>query len=331
MARPAATCRVSVVTPLYNTVSYLEECIRSVLAQTHENFEYILVDNCSTDGSGELAASYAARDARIRLIRTPALLPQVENYNFALRQIDAHSTFCKIVQADDWIYPRCLEAMIDVGLRDPRIGIVSSYYLKGTQLCGSGIEAHETHLSGRELARRQLLEDRFFLGSPTAVMYRADIVRQRQPFYATGRYHEDTEAGYEILREHDFAFVHDTLSFLRVDAASQMGRRASYAAHLVDRLVIVERYGRDFLDPMEFSTVRVAAWSQFNEFLGEAVLHRRERAFWQYQSRGLATVGAKIPWLRVIAAAVRQGVALAASPRRVSAALASRVRARRNR
>ena len=49
---------ISVVTPFYNTAPYLAQCIESVLAQTHRNFEYVLVDNQSTDGSAEIAASY---------------------------------------------------------------------------------------------------------------------------------------------------------------------------------------------------------------------------------------------------------------------------------
>jgi len=46
---------VSVVTPFYNTQAFLPECIESVLRQSYENWEYLLVDNCSTDGSGEIA------------------------------------------------------------------------------------------------------------------------------------------------------------------------------------------------------------------------------------------------------------------------------------
>ena len=46
---------VSVVTPFYNTADYLGECIESVLRQTYENWGYVLVDNCSTDGLSEIA------------------------------------------------------------------------------------------------------------------------------------------------------------------------------------------------------------------------------------------------------------------------------------
>jgi cellulose synthase/poly-beta-1,6-N-acetylglucosamine synthase-like glycosyltransferase len=68
---------VSVVTPFHNTVGYLEQCIKSVLSQSHGAFEYLLCDNCSTDGSTEIAERYAARDSRIRFMRFEELLPQV--------------------------------------------------------------------------------------------------------------------------------------------------------------------------------------------------------------------------------------------------------------
>ena len=75
---------VSVVTPFYNTVDYLAACIRSVLGQTYPNFEYLLVNNCSTDGSLEVAERFAAVDKRIRLITNSHHLPQLPNYNAAL-------------------------------------------------------------------------------------------------------------------------------------------------------------------------------------------------------------------------------------------------------
>src|SRR5258705_8030198 len=105
---------VSVVTPFHNTAPYLAQCIESVLAQTYSNFEYILADNCSTDASREIAASYARQDSRIRLIPYRELVPQVPNYNRALREISPNSRYCKIVQADDSIFRDCLISMVQV-------------------------------------------------------------------------------------------------------------------------------------------------------------------------------------------------------------------------
>src|ERR1044071_7298806 len=105
---------VSVVTPVYNNAAHFEECIESVLAQTYRNWEYTIVDNCSTDGSGEIARRYAARDSRIRVVRNDQFLRVMANHNRALRAISPDSKYCKMVFADDWIFPECLERMVAV-------------------------------------------------------------------------------------------------------------------------------------------------------------------------------------------------------------------------
>ena len=61
---------VSVVVPVYDVEAYLPACLDSALAQTHRNLEIVVVDDGSPDSSGELAEGYAARDARLRVVRT---------------------------------------------------------------------------------------------------------------------------------------------------------------------------------------------------------------------------------------------------------------------
>src|SRR5271167_4723106 len=95
---------VSVVTPFHNTKDYLAECIESVLRQTYCNWEYILVNNCSTDRSVEIAEHYVRlHPDRLRLEHNAVFVSQVQNYNQALRLISARSKYCKFVQADDFI------------------------------------------------------------------------------------------------------------------------------------------------------------------------------------------------------------------------------------
>src|SRR5688572_13422291 len=96
---------VSIVTPVYNEEQYLAECIESVLSQTYRNWDYTIVDNCSTDASLAIAQRYAAADARIRVIRNAQFLTALQNCNAALRQISPGSKYCKVVLGDDWIYP----------------------------------------------------------------------------------------------------------------------------------------------------------------------------------------------------------------------------------
>lgn len=102
---------VSVVTPFYNTREYLAECIESVLRQTFTNWEYILVNNCSTDGSEEIVQSYVDQfPDRVRLVHNQSFLSHLANYNFALSLVSPNSKYCKMVQADDWIFQNACKA-----------------------------------------------------------------------------------------------------------------------------------------------------------------------------------------------------------------------------
>src|SRR6266498_2637585 len=118
---------VSVVTPFYNTDDHLAGAIESVLAQTYRNFEYVLVNNCSTDRSVEIAERYAAKDSRIRLVHNVDFVPMLRNYNQALRRISPEAQYLKVVQADDAVFPRCLEEMVAIAVAHPTVGVVSSY------------------------------------------------------------------------------------------------------------------------------------------------------------------------------------------------------------
>src|ERR1700758_4880882 len=182
-ATPAIRPLVSVVTPFYNTARYLVQCIESVLTQSYPNFEYILMDNCSTDGSAEIAESYARRDARIRLIRCTEFVPQLQNYNRALAEISDASQYCKIVQADDHIFPECLELMVQSFEQSKSIGLVSSYWLHGDVIAGCGYPYPTPMLPGRECGRWSLRTGIYAFGSQTTVMYRSSLVRQQDPFY----------------------------------------------------------------------------------------------------------------------------------------------------
>ena len=61
---------ISVIIPVYQTKEYLSKCVRSVLNQEYRNLEVILVDDGSTDGSGEMCDQFANNDARIKVIHS---------------------------------------------------------------------------------------------------------------------------------------------------------------------------------------------------------------------------------------------------------------------
>ena len=93
---------ISVIVPVYNVERYLTRCIDSILAQTYQNFELILVDDGSTDGSGTLCDSYMKKDSRIKVIhKKNGGLSDARNSG-----IDAaEGEFLSFIDSDDWVRP----------------------------------------------------------------------------------------------------------------------------------------------------------------------------------------------------------------------------------
>ncbi len=295
---------VTVLTPFYNTADYIAECIESVLAQTYSNFEYILVDNQSTDGSADIVRRYAARDPRIRLERTDTFFTQLQNYNAALRRISPASRYTKIVQADDTIFPRCLEDMVAIAEANPSVGVVASYRMTGVSVWPRGLPHTKVVMSGREACRLCLIDERSLFGSQTTTLLRSDIVRARDPFYDDRRVFADSDVIYEVLTGSDFAFVHQVLSFTRMENDSTWGRTQSYQPMLLDRLIRLKSYGRTFLTPEEYEQYAGAHERAYRTFLARAWLGRREPAFWEFHRKGLATIGEDIRRGELMRAAV---------------------------
>ena len=286
---------VSVVTPFYNTADYLRECIESVLSQTYSNFEYILVDNQSTDGSATIAAEYAAKDKRVRVVRNEKFVGQVPNYNGALLHVASDAQYVKMVQADDCIFPECLERMVAVGEANPTAAIISSYYLTGSHICGSGIDWPVECIPGKTASRLHLLHGTFLFGTPTTLMYRADLVRSRRPFYSETSLHEDTELCHEVLAHSDLGFVHQVLSFNRVGNSGILTSVESFNWQLLDFYITLQKCGRFSLTPQELEDRLRTVRTEYRRLLGESTLFGRSGDFWAYHEKGLMTVGEKLP------------------------------------
>lgn len=305
---------VCVLTPFYNTAPYLTQCIESVLCQSYHNFEYVLVDNCSTDGSAAIAARYAAADPRIRIVNNIRFLGQVQNYNHAMRQISRESRYCKMVQADDWIFPNCLREMVAVAEARPSIGIVGALTLLQTTVYLDGLPYPSTFMPGRDVCRRFLLEGLYVFGSPTATLLRADLVRARDPFYDEESPVEDVDICFELLQQADFGFVHQVLTFTRRDNDSIMSGIKSFKGLLLAEMMAIEKYGSRFLSPEEHARRRRETTRRYYAMLGEAVLRRKPRAFWQFHKRGLRSAGRRLSLTRVAAHALLEAVKLGLNP-----------------
>jgi glycosyltransferase involved in cell wall biosynthesis len=298
-----STPLVSVVTPFYNTAEYLPECIESVLGQTYENWEYTLINNCSTDGSAEIAASYAARfPDKIRVVHTSSFLSQVQNYNFALACISCESKYCKMVQADDLIFPDCIRSMVEAAEANPSAGIVAAYELQGEKVRLDGLPYGRSLFKGRDVCRLYFLKGIYLFGTPTSLLMRSEPVRSRNPFFEE-RYapFEDGDACLDVLRTWDFAFVHQVLTYTRLDNGGMSARLWSFGAESFVRLARLVAHGRNYLSQEEYRECLKRAEREYFLPLTKAAcaLHGESREFWEFHRRGLASFNYSFDWKRL--------------------------------
>lgn len=118
---------VSVILPVYNGERYVAGAIESILAQTHQNFEFLIVDDGSTDRTPEIIAAYAERDARIVPIRQENQ-GQAAALNVGLRR--ATSDWVALIDADDPSYPHRLERQLAVVHANPRLRVLGTYAIE---------------------------------------------------------------------------------------------------------------------------------------------------------------------------------------------------------
>ena len=207
---------VSVVTPVYNGGQFLAECIESVLRQSYDNWSMLIVDNVSTDETPEIAARYASRESRIRHIRCDEFLAEAtDSINRAIGMTDPESDWSKVVLADDWIYPECLERMLAVANGHDRVGIVSAYQRWGDRVHLTHLRYDKDVVDGRYALARTILYDENVTGNPTALMFRTAIVLGGDSFYDLRLKHADSDAACRTLVDHDLGFVHQVLTYAR--------------------------------------------------------------------------------------------------------------------
>jgi glycosyltransferase involved in cell wall biosynthesis len=291
---------VSIVTPAYNEEMYLSECIKSVQAQTYSNWDYTIVNNCSTDRTLAIAQEYAARDCRIRVITNNTFVPAIANINSAFRQISPDSKYCKMVLADDWMYPNCLECMVNLMEEHASVGIVGAYGMQERCVLWTGLPYPSTVVSGREICRQRLLGGPYVFGSPTSVLFRSELVRNRDPFYDESNVQSDSEACFELLKNCDFGFVHQILTFSRdhrpgsrLDTSRKLN---TAAAGILHELLT---HGPFYLAPDEYSSCLEATMSKYYDFLGANLLRRRPSEFWDYHKRKLQEEGIEFRYSRL--------------------------------
>jgi len=102
--------KVSILIPVFNRHEYIAQCIQSALDQTFTDFEVVIVDNASDDGTWEICQQFAAADKRVRIFRNESNIGPVRNWRRCAQE--AKGEYSKILFSDDCLEPDCLREMV---------------------------------------------------------------------------------------------------------------------------------------------------------------------------------------------------------------------------
>ena len=233
---------VSVCIPAYNNAGYIKDTIDSILNQTYQNIELIIVDDCSTDNTAGVIE--AIGDSRIKLYRNEKNLGMTGNWNHCLEL--ATGEFVKLVCADDMIDQNAIEKEAKAMMDNPTASLVESdtrlVDINGKKT-GAFKRYHKSGLvDGKKLAKKALLIKDFY-GAPVNNLIRKSALEQTGGFDDTFTYILDFDLWVSLSCAGDVYIIHELLNSFRIRNDSNTGvligeKRDVYVAehrHLIEK------------------------------------------------------------------------------------------------
>ena len=302
---------ISVIVPVYKVEDYLGRCVDSLLNQTYENLEIILVDDGSPDGSGKICDAYAERDGRVRVIhKENGGLSSARNAGLDI----AGGEYVGFVDSDDWMDEHTYEWFMEMMLQEDLKLVCAGRYdysswtgEKKVGLCPAKREI----ISGEEMARRiftwnnvdsaagdklyhrSLFRDlRYPIGvvsEDLPVTYRAALMAERvgmldKPVYYY--FHRDgsiTTAGFSPRSFQPSGHSEKILEHIRRDYPALESYATSFhVSHLGYLCMIMELAGKDVLSQFaeEYKQKRKALRSFLPFIMKSPLVKRKDRLTW---------------------------------------------------
>jgi glycosyltransferase involved in cell wall biosynthesis len=201
---------ISVVLPAYNSGKYLSEAIESILNQTFTDFELIIVDDCSTDGTWDVIKHYSENDKRIVPLRNQINSREAKTLNRGI--LAARGKYIVRMDHDDWSYPYRLQKQYDFMERHPEVGI-----------CGGTMEVCDKDLKIKNLRSYPLSDEAIrkviFRYSPfchPAIIMRREVLNKSGLYDHAFYPPDDYDLYFRIGRYSQFANLPETLLKYRV-------------------------------------------------------------------------------------------------------------------
>lgn len=187
---------VSIITPVYNAERFLDDTIKSIQNQTYKNWELVLVDDCSKDGSADMIKEFQAKDDRIRYIKLEKNSGASVSRNTGIK--NAKGRFIAFVDSDDIWQPEKLKIQIEYMLENKLGFTFTSYrYMKE-----DGRLTKKVAKAPKKINYRGLLKNTI-IGCSTVVIDKEIVGEFSMPLVRRG---QDTATWLQILKTQDYAY-----------------------------------------------------------------------------------------------------------------------------
>ena len=234
--------KISVIVPVYNVEAYLDRCVYSILNQTYQNLEIILIDDGSTDASPAKCDAYAAKDGRIKVLHKPnGGLSDARNAGLAL----AEGTYIGYVDSDDWIEPDMYASLYRACVDNHAQLAVCRYFEEYKDRTKAGGNGTVVPLTREELLKIYISghEEYVIYNSVWSKLYQRELVEGMQ--FPKGRNSED--------------IMYTTRAFCRLNRAVYLDRCLYH--YVLDRdgsIMNASRAERMFGDELPFWREHIA-------------------------------------------------------------------------
>lgn len=211
---PRARMRAAVVIPMYNYEAYVAEAIDSAATQEGVDVQVVIVDDCSTDASYEVAAQAASRYDNVQVMRNETNRGPGETFNRGWRAVEAD--IVQRLDPDDLLTPGSLARAAAVFEAAPRAGLVHGHF---REFCGAPCAPQLGRpfgvvWSGRDWLRYCMVQDRNLVGTPAAVL-RRDLMVEHGGWKPQLRHTQDFEMWLRAATVSDVGRVFDADQALR--------------------------------------------------------------------------------------------------------------------
>jgi len=252
---------ISICIPTYNGRKFLEKCLDSAIGQTYQNIEIIVVDDCSTDKTYDIANTYAAKDSRIKLFQNERNAGLVPNWNRCMEL--SNGEWIKFLFQDDYLSPDCIEVMVNALSVNDKIVTSSRMLILEESLDEAakrysidktltferlGIISHvPISISPKKISSIAVQNICMnFIGEPTVVMFKKEVIGEFGTFNADLIQICDLEYFLRIATFYGVKYIPQPLTYFRagahIDSASGANiAKRQFSLAYIDPIITVHQ------------------------------------------------------------------------------------------